>query len=101
MEEWVDKAAADLERLLRDPLADAVRGCVRVLSVSEPSGRGRYQEARVELAPEAPGVAPDPVTVTVVLPVKLWPHEGMLLPAQIPPAQPEALEVDWEALRRR
>lgn len=96
----VDRAARQLERLLHDPMASAVRGTVELTAVSEPTGRGRYQEATIELLASAPGLAPTTVAVAVVLPVRHWPTPGMRLPAMIPPAEPQALEVDWEPLGR-
>ena len=95
-----DNAARQLERLLHDPLATAVAGTLEITAVSEPSPRGRYQEARIEGVASAPGLGPHPVTVTVVLPVKLWPRVGMRLPARVPPAEPQSLEVVWDALAR-
>lgn len=94
----LDDAARQLERLLRDPLATAVRGTLEITAVSEPAPRGRYQEARVEGIASAPGMTPAPVEIAVVLPVRLWPRVGMRLPAQVPPSEPQALEVAWGAL---
>ncbi|MCX6502238.1 MAG: hypothetical protein NT132_07530 [Microbacterium sp.] len=94
----LDDAARQLERLLRDPLATAVRGTLEITAVSAPAPRGRYQEARIEGLASAPGMPPAPVEIAVVLPVRLWPRAGMRLPAQVPPSDPQALEVAWGAL---
>jgi len=96
----LDRAARQLEKLLHDPLATAIDGVVELTAVSSPAPRGRYQEATIEAVASAPGVPPTPVTITVVLPVRYWPAPGMRLPALVPPTDPGALEVDWEALRR-
>ncbi|WP_460773356.1 hypothetical protein [Microbacterium sp. GXF7504] len=96
----LDRATEQLERLLHDPMATAVRGMVELTAVSAPQGRGRFQEATIDLLASAPGLAPTPVTVAVVLPVRHWPEPGMRLPARIPPAEPQSLEVDWEPLAR-
>lgn len=97
---WVDDAAAQLERILHDPMADAVRGVAAVVAVSEPSGRGRYQEATIELEVSAPGVAPTRVTTTGVFAAKSWPAVGFRAPAVVPRSDPAALEVDWSGLAR-
>ncbi|MFT4210730.1 MAG: hypothetical protein QM626_02560 [Microbacterium sp.] len=95
---WADEAAEQLEKLLHDPMAAAVRGTVEITAISAPAPRGRYQEASVELRAWAPGVAPVTVRTTVVLPARDWPVVGTRLPAAIPPAEPAELEVDWSRL---
>lgn len=95
-----DDIARALQRLTADPLADAVSGAVIVVSVSEPAPKGRYQECRLELVTEAPGVAPATVTTSVVTRPKHWPRPGMRLPAQISASRPSIVDVDWDALAR-
>lgn len=96
----LDRAARQLERLLHDPLASAVRGTVELTSVPPPAPRGRYQEVRIDAVAEAPGMAPTAVVLTVVLPAKHWPAVGMRLSALVPPSEPQSLEVDWSPLTR-
>jgi hypothetical protein len=96
----LDDAARQIERLLHDPLETAVRGTLEITGVSEPAARGRYQEAIIEGVAVATGASPVTVSLRVVLPVKFWPTVGMRLPARIPPAQPDALEVDWSGIAR-
>ncbi|MDQ1128917.1 hypothetical protein [Microbacterium sp. SORGH_AS_0888] len=95
---WTDEAAEQLEKILHDPLADAVRGQAEVVSVSAPSGRGRYQEATVELELSAPGLPGSRITTTGVFAVKAWPTVGFRAPARVPPSDPASAEVDWSAL---
>lgn len=90
-----------LERITGDPLADAVRGRVRVVAVSAPEGRRRYQECTVELAVTADGAPPHTLTQVVVLPRSAWPKVGDVLVAAVSPSRPDALEVDWSPLARR
>ena len=91
-----DDAIRWLEKLTGDPLADARPVRVRTVSVSEPAGRGRYQECRVGLVVEGKDAAP--VEVSVVLPVKRWPTVGLVLPARASRTHPDAIGVDWERL---
>lgn len=95
------QAAQWLERITGDPLADAVRGRVRVIAVSAPTGRRRYQECTVELAVTAGGAPPHTLTQVVVLPRSAWPKVGDVLVAAVSPSRPDALEVDWSPLARR
>ncbi len=96
----LDDVTEVLERLTKDPLADAVPGLVRVVAVSDPAPRGRYQECRLELVAEAAGMAPTTVHTSVVTRPRTWPRVGMSLPARISASQPTAVEVDWDALAR-
>jgi len=97
----LDKAAAWLERLTRDPLADAVRGRVRVVAVSEPAARGRYQECDLDLLVEADGIPPTRVRQQLVFPRKTWPRVGDVVPARVSRSDPEVFEADWDRLTRR
>lgn len=95
-----DEVANALERLTADPLTDAVRGTVRVLDASEPEGRARYQECRLELLAEAPGVPPTRVETAVVTSRRYWPRVGAVLPARVSVSDPSVVDVDWDALAR-
>lgn len=97
----LDKAAAWLERLTRDPLADAVRGRVTVLAASEPAARGRYQECALELAVEGDGVPRTVVTQQLVFPRAVWPRVGDAVPARVSRSRPDVFEADWDRLTRR
>ncbi|RLK52851.1 hypothetical protein [Microbacterium telephonicum] len=94
----LDQAAEWLEKLAKDPMADAVRGRVRIVAVTPPAERGRYQECVVDLAVEAAGIAPVEVTQHVVFSRKRWPAVGVVLPARISVSVPENLEVAWDAM---
>ncbi|MFE1644107.1 hypothetical protein [Microbacterium sp. P01] len=98
--EDLDEVAHQLEVMTGSPLADAVRGRVRVLAVSEPARRGRFQECRLELLAEATGVVPTTVQTTAVIQRRYWPETDMILPARISRSRPHVLEVDWEYLAR-
>ena len=100
-ESELDQAAAWLEQITRDPMADAVAGSVRVVAASEPQGRARYQECAVDLIADAAGVDAAAVATAVVLPRTVWPRVGDVLPARISVSDPQHLEVDWNALTRR
>lgn len=97
----LDSTTAWLEKIIRDPMADAVTGRVRVLSASEPARRGRYQECQVELAVEAPGIPTTVARQALVFPRNRWPRAGDIVPARISRSQPDALEADWERLSPR
>ncbi len=97
----LDKAAAWLERITRDPLADAVRGRVTVLTASEPAARGRYQECELELAVEADRIPRTIVTQRLVFPRTVWPRVGDAVPARISRTHPDVFEADWDRLSRR
>ncbi|WP_137845192.1 hypothetical protein [Microbacterium sp. 2FI] len=96
----LDDFADQLERLTGDPLADAVRGHVRVVSASEPTGRARYQACNLDVVVEAAEIPPVTVSTEVVTTRKHWPRVGMILPARISVSDPTHMDVDWDALAR-
>lgn len=96
----VEEGAAWLEHITRDPMADAARGTVQLLAASPPTGRGRYQECRVELLAEAPEVESRVVVTTVVYDTRAWPVVGAVASARISRHSADALEVDWAELTR-
>lgn len=99
-EPWIDDAARMLEKATHDPLADAVRGRVRIVAASERAPRGRYQPCQVEVITDTEGIPPTTVHTEVVTSAKYWPRVGMVLPALISPSDPTHLEVNWDALAR-
>jgi hypothetical protein len=100
MEDWEDEAAETLDRLTQSPMADAMHGTARVVALSDPKGRARYQSCELQLVLEAPGLAPEPLTTEVVLDRRYWPKAGMVLRASISRGLPRLIEVDWDALAR-
>ena len=96
----LDQAARWLERLTGDPMASAVRGRLTVLRASEPTARGRFQECRLELRAEAPGIAPTTVAHTAVFDRRHWPPVGFVVPARIAQSDPRVFEANWDALQR-
>lgn len=100
MEDWEEDAAEALERLTHSPMADAIRGTIRIVSLSEPRGRSRYQACRMELMLEAPDLDPEPLSTEVVLDRRYWPKAGMVLRARISRKRPRMIDVNWDALAR-
>ncbi len=99
-DEW-EQVAHALERITRDPLADADDGAVRVVGITDPAGRRRYQEATITVVPIVAGVAGERLTMTeMVFDRRYWPAEGRVLPARISRSDPSVIEVDWDALAR-
>ncbi|MET0813243.1 MAG: hypothetical protein ABWY03_09320 [Microbacterium sp.] len=99
-EPWVQEAADALEKITRDPMADAVAGTVRIVSASAPAGRGRYQECELELLAAAAGIPDRTVEEVVVFSTRSWPAVGAVLPARISRSHPGSIDVDWDALGR-
>ncbi|HWI31516.1 MAG TPA: hypothetical protein VNT50_08485 [Microbacterium sp.] len=100
MEDWEEGAAESLERLTGSPMADALHGTITIVSLSEPRGWLRYQECRMEVVLEAPGLAPENLSTEFVLDRRYWPKPGTVLRARISKATPRLLDVDWNALAR-
>lgn len=94
-EEWIGEAAEALEKLTRDPLADAVPGTAEILTVSGPSGLRRYQEATITLRLRVPDREPAVVTARVVFDRRAWPEVGAVLRAAVPPDSPTTFRIDW------
>lgn len=94
-----EQATAWLERVTGDPLADAVRGTARVDAVSEVRSRRRFQECRLTVTVEAPGIPPRPLGLEVVVDRRYWPRAGQVLPARISASDPAVVEIVWDALR--
>ena len=65
MEDWEEGAAETLERLTGSPMADAVQGTIRIVSLSEPKGRLRYQACEMDLILEGAGLDSEPLTTEV------------------------------------
>jgi hypothetical protein len=95
-EEWVAEAAEALERITHDPMADAHRGTVRILSVSDPAPRRGYQACTMRLALEAPGLAEE-MDYEGVFPRTQWPRVGAVIRARISRKTPRIVEANWES----
>jgi hypothetical protein len=96
----IENMTRQLERLLGDPIADAVAGTVMIVSVSEPTRRWGYQACQIEIVPDAPGIEPVRVATEVVTTRKHWPKVGGILPARISTTRPERMDINWDALAR-
>lgn len=92
----LDQATEWLQRLTRDPMADAAPGRLLVLSASAPP-RSRYGECTLELRVQIPGVPPTTVTYAAVFPRTHWPQPGAVVPARIARENPQVFEAVWEA----
>ncbi|MEV8359502.1 hypothetical protein [Microbacterium sp. NPDC076895] len=100
-EPWVEEAAHMLEKYTGDPLADAVRGTVRVVSASDREGRARYQACQLEVVTTTAGIPETRISTEVVTSAKYWPRVGSTLPALISPSDPTHIEINWDALARQ
>ena len=98
MEEWEEEAAETLERLTGSPMADAINGTIRIVSLSAPKGWLRYQACEMDLILEGPGLEHEPLTTEVILDRRYWPKVGMVLRARISQRQPRMIDVNWDAL---
>jgi hypothetical protein len=98
MEDWEEGAAETLERLTGSPMADSVRGTIRIIGLSEPRGRSRYQTCTMDLVLEGPGLDSEPLTTEVVLDRRYWPTVGLVMRARISRRKPRMIDVNWDAL---
>ena len=98
MEDWEEGAAEALERLTGSPMADAIAGTIRIVSLSPPKGWLRYQACEMDLILEGPGLDREPLTTEVILDRRHWPTVGMVLRARISQRQPRMIDVNWDAL---
>ena len=98
MEEWEVDAAKALERATGSPMADAFVGTIRILSLTPPGRGWPYQTCTMELALEAPGLAPETLSTEVVLDRKHWPAVGTVLRARISRGLPRMIDANWDAL---
>lgn len=96
----IDDITHQLEKLVGDPMADAVSGHVTVVAASEPEGRARYQECALELLVSAPEIDDVTVRTAVVTTRHHWPAVGAILPARVSASSPTNIDVDWDALAR-
>ncbi|SFS17684.1 hypothetical protein SAMN04487846_3628 [Microbacterium sp. cf046] len=101
MEEWQEQAAETLDRLTGSPMADAINGTIRIVALSAPKGRLRYQSCEMELILEGPGLDHEPLSTEVILDRRYWPTAGMVLRARISRKQPRMIDVNWDALARQ
>ena len=77
-EPWVEEAAHMIEKYTGDPLADAVRGTVRVVSASDREGRARYQACQLEVVTTTAGIPETHISTEVVTSAKYEPHRDQL-----------------------
>jgi hypothetical protein len=89
-----------LKKFFSDPMADAVKGTAKILSVSEPVGRAPFSKCVLEVLAEAPDIEPRTVSFEAVLRVKHWPRVGMVVPARIPPGRPDLVALNLDAFAR-
>jgi len=101
VEDWEEGAAEALERMTGSPMADAIRGTIRILSLTPPKPRGRYQACRLELELEAPDLPRETLVTEVVFDRRYWPSAGMVLRARISRRKPRMIDVNWDALAQK
>ncbi|WP_292836409.1 hypothetical protein [Microbacterium sp.] len=99
-ESEIEQATAWLEKLTRDPMADAVLGMARIVAIDDISGRGRYREYRIDLSAEGPGIPPTAVEQRLVFDSRTPPRPGTRLPARVSVSDPQVVEVVWDAQPR-
>lgn len=97
----MDDAVQMLEKISGDPIADAVKGSVRIVSASERVGRRRYQACELVVLTQAEGIPETRVKTEVVTTAKTWPRVGSVLPALIARNNPRRMEINWDALARQ
>jgi hypothetical protein len=77
-------------------IEDGVRGTAEVISATGYYGRGLYQNCRMELVVEGPGIPATAVTLNALVHRQHWPHAGVVLPALIERADPQEVEILWD-----
>jgi hypothetical protein len=77
-------------------IEDGVRGTAEVISATGYYGRGLYQNCRMELVVEGPGIPATAVTLNALVHRLHWPHAGVVLPALIERADPQEVEILWD-----
>jgi hypothetical protein len=77
-------------------IEDGVRGTAEVVAATGYFGNGLYQNCRMELVVEAPGVPATAVTLNALVHRQHWPHPGQLLPALIERTDPNEVQILWD-----
>lgn len=77
-------------------IEDGVRGTAEVISATGYFGHGVYQNCRMELVVEAPGIPATAVTLNALVHRSHWPRAGVVLPALIERANPQEVEILWD-----
>jgi hypothetical protein len=80
------------------PPPGAVRGSAQVVSSTRHTGRGIYQNCRLNLVIQAPGVAPFAAEFHGLVHHKHWPTPGALLPVALDPRDPRRFTILWDEL---
>jgi hypothetical protein len=77
-------------------IEDGVRGTAEVVSATGYYGNALYQNCRMELVVEAPGIPATAVSMTALVHRQHWPHPGAVLPALIEKADPQEVQILWD-----
>jgi hypothetical protein len=94
---FFDELAHGLNGLLSPThIEDGVRGTAEVISATGYYGHGIYQNCRMELVVEGPGVPATAVTLNSLVHRSRWPRAGAILPALIERANPQEVEILWD-----
>jgi hypothetical protein len=77
-------------------ITDGVRGTAEVISATGYYGGAIYQNCRMELVVEGPGIPATAVSMTALVHRMHWPHAGVVLPALIQRGDPQQVEILWD-----
>jgi hypothetical protein len=75
---------------------DGVRGTAEVISATGYYGNAIYQNCRMELVVEGPGIPATAVSMTALVHQLHWPHPGVVLPALIERGNPQEVQILWD-----
>ncbi|GGM76528.1 SHOCT domain-containing protein [Dactylosporangium sucinum] len=78
------------------PPPGGVRGVAQVVSATRHNGRGIYQNCRMHLVLQAPGLAPYAAEFHGLVHHRRWPTPGATLPVSIDPHNPRAFAILWD-----
>lgn len=75
---------------------DGVRGTAEVISATGYYGNAIYQNCRMELVVEAPGIPATAVSMSALVHRLHWPHAGVILPALVERGNPQEVQILWD-----
>ncbi len=94
---YFDDLADGLSGILFDAkIEDGVRGTAQVVAASGYYGGSLYQNCRLEVVVEAPGIPATATTIQALVSRSTWPQAGQVLPALIERANPREAMILWD-----
>lgn len=94
---FFDDLASGINGLINPTrIDDGVRGTAEVISATGYYGNAIYQNCRMELVVEGPGIPATAVSMTALVHRLHWPQAGVVLPALIERANPQEVEILWD-----